>query len=112
MHLKSKKRRTTGAFELKVQMESILFFPFSQRDLCSLKLYPGFNPVRDELPTLSETRFRISMPIKNSHNSALIKTKKKKKRFKGKLVCIFFENETTTKNERSIIQMHFIYPCS
>lgn len=73
MHLKSKKRGKTGAFELKIQTESALFFPFNQADLCSLKLYPSFNPVRDELPTLSETESKVAMPIKNGHTSVTTK---------------------------------------
>lgn len=94
MHLKSKKRGKTGAFELKIQTESTVFFLFNQRDLCSLKLYPGFNSVRDEIPILSETRFIIIiiMPIKIGHSSALITTEKKYKRFKGKS-CIHIFGE-------------------
>lgn len=77
MHLKSKKRGKIGAFELKIQTESTLFFPFNQTDLCSLKLYTDFNPVRDELPTLSEIGLIIAIPINNGHSSTSIATKEK-----------------------------------
>lgn len=88
MHLKS--RGKNGAFELKIQTESTLFFPFNQTDLCSLKLYTGFNPVRDELPTPSETGFIMAVPKKKGHGSALVTAKKKYKRFKGKPLMHLF----------------------